>query len=223
MKARLFAALAVLLATFAQPAAAVVMLATYTGTVYQPGGPLDGKNFTATYRYDTSIGRSTAGTTDSVGGGIYLGPTAPIPIQWVTMQIEGASIYDVAKAPLTAMGVNSDSSGYITHWVQDDAPGIDGWTVVAFVELQGIASPGANLEVPFSSTVYDFAGRGHFYYSLRDPSGTEQRALDVGLRPTYITVMAVAVPEPGSWAMMILGFGLIGGTMRRRKRVLAVA
>lgn len=27
-----------------------------------------------------------------------------------------------------------------------------------------------------------------------------------------------AVPEPATWAMMILGFGLIGGTMRRRQR-----
>ncbi len=33
-----------------------------------------------------------------------------------------------------------------------------------------------------------------------------------------------AVPEPGTWAMMILGFGLIGGALRTRKRaVLAVA
>jgi PEP-CTERM motif len=33
-----------------------------------------------------------------------------------------------------------------------------------------------------------------------------------------------AVPEPGTWAMMILGFGLIGGALRTRKRaVLALA
>ena len=28
-----------------------------------------------------------------------------------------------------------------------------------------------------------------------------------------------AVPEPGTWAMMLLGFGAIGVSMRRRKRV----
>jgi hypothetical protein len=27
-----------------------------------------------------------------------------------------------------------------------------------------------------------------------------------------------AVPEPATWAMMILGFGLVGGVMRRRQR-----
>jgi hypothetical protein len=28
--------------------------------------------------------------------------------------------------------------------------------------------------------------------------------------------MTGSVPEPASWAMMIAGFGLIGGAMRRR-------
>jgi hypothetical protein len=29
-------------------------------------------------------------------------------------------------------------------------------------------------------------------------------------------VDVAAVPEPASWAMMISGFGLVGGAMRRR-------
>lgn len=32
---------------------------------------------------------------------------------------------------------------------------------------------------------------------------------------------AVAVPEPASWAMLITGFGLVGGAMRRRQGVVA--
>ena len=31
-------------------------------------------------------------------------------------------------------------------------------------------------------------------------------------------VSAAAVPEPGTWAMMILGFGFVGGAMRSAKR-----
>ncbi|QTD57569.1 PEPxxWA-CTERM sorting domain-containing protein [Parasphingorhabdus cellanae] len=31
-------------------------------------------------------------------------------------------------------------------------------------------------------------------------------------------VLAAAVPEPGTWMMMILGFGAIGGAMRSRRR-----
>ena len=32
---------------------------------------------------------------------------------------------------------------------------------------------------------------------------------------------AAAVPEPSSWALMIVGFGLVGGAMRRRAKVQA--
>lgn len=32
-----------------------------------------------------------------------------------------------------------------------------------------------------------------------------------------------AVPEPASWALMIAGFGLVGGAMRRRREALATA
>ncbi len=32
-----------------------------------------------------------------------------------------------------------------------------------------------------------------------------------------------AVPEPGTWAMMIIGFGLAGGTLRRQRRRIAYA
>jgi hypothetical protein len=38
------------------------------------------------------------------------------------------------------------------------------------------------------------------------------------------TAVAAAVPEPASWAMMISGFGLVGGALRRRRQpVLRVA
>jgi len=33
--------------------------------------------------------------------------------------------------------------------------------------------------------------------------------------------LAGAVPEPSSWLMLISGFGLVGGTMRRRRYRLA--
>jgi hypothetical protein len=38
--------------------------------------------------------------------------------------------------------------------------------------------------------------------------------------PDDVTVTAT-VPEPGSWAMLIAGFGLVGATLRRRRTVLA--
>lgn len=48
--------------------------------------------------------------------------------------------------------------------------------------------------------------------------------LDLSFRASspgdYVRVLtASAVPEPESWAMMILGFGLVGGAMRRRRKI----
>ena len=38
-----------------------------------------------------------------------------------------------------------------------------------------------------------------------------------------ITQVAAGVPEPGTWAMMLLGFGAIGVALRRRKAALPLA
>ncbi|WP_051137239.1 PEPxxWA-CTERM sorting domain-containing protein [Novosphingopyxis baekryungensis] len=35
---------------------------------------------------------------------------------------------------------------------------------------------------------------------------------------TYEPAIAGAVPEPATWALMLLGFGFVGGAMRQRKR-----
>lgn len=48
--------------------------------------------------------------------------------------------------------------------------------------------------------------------------------LDQSAYHGYGTITAVngqAVPEPSTWAMLILGFGLLGGVMRQRTYVLA--
>lgn len=43
--------------------------------------------------------------------------------------------------------------------------------------------------------------------------------LDVGIRISGTPVsISAPVPEPGTWAMMLLGFGFVGGAMRARRR-----
>jgi hypothetical protein len=60
-------------------------------------------------------------------------------------------------------------------------------------------------------------------------SGTLEAAglADARTRPTHVVIgfigniLTPAVPEPGSWALMLLGFGAIGLAMRRRNQVLS--
>jgi PEP-CTERM motif len=48
--------------------------------------------------------------------------------------------------------------------------------------------------------------------------GTDQWTYGIG-ELTFTADAAGAVPEPATWGMMILGFGVIGGAMRRRAKV----
>jgi len=64
-----------------------------------------------------------------------------------------------------------------------------------------------NLLLPLAFPAED----GYFYFGPTDGGSVR---IDVDGR---------AVPEPASWAMMLGGFGLIGGAMRGRKRTRAVS
>lgn len=60
-------------------------------------------------------------------------------------------------------------------------------------------------------------GDGYLQFS-RTSAGTVRIGIDGDFR-----LETVAVPEPATWAMLIAGFGMIGGTLRRRKPAAVLA
>ena len=55
------------------------------------------------------------------------------------------------------------------------------------------------------------------FYSVNLMTG---QATLIGTNERAIFGIAIqSVPEPATWAMMILGFGLVGGAMRRRASI----
>ena len=68
---------------------------------------------------------------------------------------------------------------------------------------------------PFTTSTFSFhaANAG----SLKLAFGTTSRD-NIGPMLDNVSLNIGAVPEPATWAMMIMGFGLIGGAMRSRKR-----
>jgi hypothetical protein len=67
--------------------------------------------------------------------------------------------------------------------------------------------------VDFDNTPQNFTfNGGSFSFSVNDLS------VNAGDTAAQITGVIRAVPEPATWAMMLLGFGAIGMTMRRRRR-----
>jgi len=78
----------------------------------------------------------------------------------------------------------------------------------------------------YTGTISDIAVANGGTIALRwsdlDVAGNED-ALAIDDFSLTATLAAPAVPEPATWAMMIGGFALVGGAMRRRNRALVAA
>ncbi|MBS0488498.1 MAG: PEPxxWA-CTERM sorting domain-containing protein, partial [Proteobacteria bacterium] len=50
-----------------------------------------------------------------------------------------------------------------------------------------------------------------------------RRSVDYGQQYTWAQFSLSAVPEPATWAMMIIGFGVVGSTVRASRRRTALS
>lgn len=66
---------------------------------------------------------------------------------------------------------------------------------------------------------FTFAG-GYTTFSV---ANTDYQGANPGISFSLLGGQVTPVPEPASWAMMIVGFGVIGAAMRRRRQVIATA
>lgn len=218
----------------AAPAAAKVMTLNYYGAVgsgadnlgvFGAGADLASQAFVASFVFDTDFaGRTTSATQDRIDGGSdaslpsFL--SASLEINGVAWDFPGGVIETVAIA-----------DGVVT------ATSADGDTI-ASPDLLALFAPGANqihlgLFGPIFSldleqnAAWDATGStGHFQISsFDDGAGDFVRTYGtlVSTRATLDdgTVVGGGVPEPATWALMILGFGTAGAVLRRRRAVAA--
>jgi hypothetical protein len=80
---------------------------------------------------------------------------------------------------------------------------------------------GANPVESWATETLDFVATGSStLITLHGgPSLAEQAA--IGLDNVSVVQLDSGVPEPASWAMMLGGFGMVGGAMRSRRRIAA--
>ncbi len=63
----------------------------------------------------------------------------------------------------------------------------------------------------------DFSQATEVYFTVTSREGTSEDYVET-VSSGYASRVSLAVPEPLTWATMVVGFGLVGGGVRRRRR-----
>jgi hypothetical protein len=224
----------------AAPAHAATYIITYEGTVYDSedrtgvfggsGNSLDGMDFTAVYTLTPSPEAVTGGDGATYayirGGSVQSAPSvvsAKLTINNITKEVSGDYISEAWA--YNAYGGSFDEILYASQ---------DRWNVSNQININSISTLIGSYSDNFISST-DYAqhlnynppvvtnwGGGFLFKSYTSTS--DGPAFDIyaagNFLPTSVTIapLAAAVPEPATWALTILGFGLVGGVMRRQRR-----
>ncbi|MBL9070670.1 MAG: PEPxxWA-CTERM sorting domain-containing protein [Sphingopyxis sp.] len=126
----------------------------------------------------------------------------------------GAQAFTPVSAPVVTILDNAPYDELIiqTPLTGVSVPGLDApFLAFGMYDTSATTVSGPNLPTGLGGLVTN-----SFFIDHEDRLANAARR--VSFRVTSISVENAAVPEPATWATMLLGFGLIGGAMRYRRR-----
>lgn len=208
--------------TLATPASAATAIVTFAGTAsgtddlgYFGGGTLTDVAWTATFTYDTTLGIRT---TNLLGDSLTDGSTKAVGIAEITVNGFTRTMGTASSSMVSAL-LGDNSFNFLQGALAFD----DILRPFARSEMSLVAigvDPVGDLETYRNATGDLGSGFGNwsektYLFPDRVDQYTEtltQLQFQVGAVEAAIS----GAPEPSTWAMMILGFGLAGAVLRRR-------
>lgn len=209
---------------------AATMLAVFTGTITSGfdntalfgtvATSLAGQAFTASFKYDTTVGThlGTAGVNDGRQGGTDFGAANPMLSAILTINGVDQNFFGTAEGVTVVDGATNGGL------IEDKAN-----TTTRFLNVNlfaGLAP--TSLDTPFTGVPGGPAANssigtfeiGRFVF--QPPQGFVLHDDAKGaLKVNHVTITRLdtpsGAPEPAAWALFIGGFGIVGATLRRRR------
>jgi len=208
--------------TFAEFSGASANWFSYTGTAPN-GGTLAG-NTTVNF---AALG---LGFTDYIQGTKFklTASSNTAPSSWAN-NTNSSQIFQTGtltfKAPTAYANAHGGKSNLLTVTFQNGALNVTplGSKNTGFAVTDGkLQFDGSTSQVTYSSDFFDFSGTKDydFAFSLTGTSKkvTASGGAFVNFKASGPGSFAAAVPEPSQWAMLLVGFGMVGASVRRRQR-----
>ena len=229
----IFAAIAAVAMMAANAASAAIVTVTIDGTVVEGfdnfhtfgGGSLTGDAFQAVFTFDTSVPAFSASNSQVtfINGGSSEPPSvspslgASITINGDTATIAGGYYSELWEGHGTSSLVEQIDTAY------DDSVDVNGEDL-SRITIDSYGFLPETIDQPIAKTMLlngrDVASVGNVQILTENSGGLQNAFAD--LVATSLTE-TVAVPEPASWALMLCGFGALGGALRSRRKQAAVA
>ena len=134
---------------------------------------------------------------------------------WVGPNTDGSLDGDVAtydyRLTFSLDGLNAATASIMGRWSTDNE-GLD-------ILINGVSTGNSlNFDQPFTNW-YDFSVNSGFVSGVNTIDFlVHNDGGPTGLRVEMTGTADAAVPEPASWALMLGGFGMVGGAMRSRRK-----